>query len=51
MELVEKYEVNPKLLKLEITETALMSDFDKNIIIIKRLQNYGFDIEIDDFGS
>ena len=51
VELVEKYEVNPKLLKLEITETAIMSDFNKNIIIIKRLQNYGFDIEIDDFGS
>ena len=50
-ELVEKYDIKPKLLKLEITETALMSDFDKNMSIIKKLQNYGFDIEIDDFGS
>ncbi len=49
--LVEKYDINPKLLKLEITETALMSDFDKNTRIIRKLQNYGFDIEIDDFGS
>lgn len=49
--LVEKYDISPKLLKLEITETALMSDFDKNILIIKKLQDYGFDIEIDDFGS
>lgn len=49
--LVEKYDIDPKLLKLEITETALMSDFNKNMVIIKRLQKYGFDIEIDDFGS
>ena len=28
-----------------------MSDLDKNILIIKKLQDYGFDIEIDDFGS
>ena len=49
--LVEKYDFDPKLLKLEITETALMSDFNKNMVIIKRLQKYGFDIEIDDFGS
>lgn len=49
--LVEKYDIDPKLLKLEITETALMSDLDKNILIIKKLQDYGFDIEIDDFGS
>ena len=28
-----------------------MSDFNKNMVIIKRLQKYGFDIEIDDFGS
>lgn len=49
--LVEKYDIDPKLLKLEITETAFMSDFNKNMVIIKRLQKYGFDIEIDDFGS
>ena len=49
--LVEKYDIDPKLLQLEITETALMSDFNKNMVIIKRLQKYGFDIEIDDFGS
>ena len=39
------------MLKLEITETALMSDFKKNMEILKRLQDFGFKIEIDDFGS
>ena len=28
-----------------------MADFKKNMEIIRRLQNYGFKIEIDDFGS
>ena len=28
-----------------------MSDFDKNMEILKQLQDYGFKIEIDDFGS
>lgn len=49
--LVDKYNINPDKLKLEITETALMADFKKNMEIIRRLQNYGFKIEIDDFGS
>ncbi len=49
--LVRKYEIDPEMLKLEITETALMSDFKKNMEILKRLQDFGFKIEIDDFGS
>ena len=51
MGLVEKYQISPKKLKLEITETALMSNFEKNIAVLNRLQEYGFCIEIDDFGS
>ena len=51
VELVRKYDISPDNLKLEITETALMSDFKKNIEILKRLQDFGFKIEIDDFGS
>lgn len=49
--LAEKYGIDPDRLKLEITETALMSDFKKNIEVLKRLQEHGFKIEIDDFGS
>ena len=49
--MTEKYEIQPERLKLEITETTLMSDFDKNMEILSRLQEYGFQIEIDDFGS
>lgn len=49
--LVEKYKVPPKYLKLEITETAFLEDTQKQLALIARLQEYGFDIEIDDFGS
>lgn len=49
--LVEKYEINPRNLRLEITETAVMSDFNKQLVLIQRLQEYGFRVEMDDFGS
>ena len=51
VQLIEKYEIEPERLKLEITETTLMSDFKENMEILKKLQEYGFQIEIDDFGS
>lgn len=49
--LVEKYEINPTNLKLEITETAFVLDVKKQMDLVRRLQEYGFVIEIDDFGS
>ena len=49
--LVEKYEISPRNLRLEITESAIMSDFDKQLVLIQRLQEYGFYVEMDDFGS
>lgn len=49
--LVEKYQIPPQNLKLEITETAFVEDTQKQLALIERLKEYGFDIEIDDFGS
>ncbi|MCM1287432.1 MAG: EAL domain-containing protein [Clostridium sp.] len=49
--LVKKYGVNPANLRLEITETALMADINKQITLIEKLRAYGFAVEIDDFGS
>lgn len=49
--LVTKYGVSPKRLKLEITETAIMTDLKKQLDLIDRLRDYGFTVEIDDFGS
>lgn len=50
-ELVEQYDISPEKLKLEITETAVMTNLGKNLYILDKLRDYGFQIEIDDFGS
>lgn len=49
--LVEQYDIDPKNLKLEITETALMTELNQQMNLLDKLRNYGFHIEIDDFGS
>ncbi len=49
--IAERHEIEPKKLRLEITESVLMSDVDKLIGITRRLHKYGFLIEIDDFGK
>lgn len=51
VELVEKYDISPEKLKLELTETALMMDPEKQLMLLDKLQRYGFQVEIDDFGS
>lgn len=49
--LVEKYKLSPKLLELELTETTYMDNPDAMIDAIEHLQEYGFRILMDDFGS
>lgn len=50
-ELVEKYNLPPELIKLEITESAFSRLPEHIVEIVDRLHEYGFTIEIDDFGS
>lgn len=49
--LTERYQVNPQKLRLEITETVMMSDMEKRLAIIENLRNDGYLVEMDDFGS
>lgn len=49
--LVEQYGIAPANLKLEITETVLMTEMRNQMDLLERLRKYGFQIEIDDFGS
>ncbi len=49
--LVERYGIIPKNLHLEITETAIMNNPSAQLPLINKLREYGFLIEIDDFGS
>lgn len=50
-ELVERYDIAPKNLKLEITETAIVMDLHRQMELINRLRKNGFVVEMDDFGS
>lgn len=50
-ELVQKYDLNPTSLRLEITESSMISDIESKIEIIGRLRKAGFIVEMDDFGS
>lgn len=49
--LIDKYQIPPRSLKLEITETAFVMDQANQLELVKRLQGAGFIIEMDDFGS
>lgn len=50
-ELVQKYEIAPGNLKLEITETAVMMNLERQLELIEKLRTAGFVVEMDDFGS
>lgn len=49
--LVETYKIIPSTLKLEITETAIMTGTAGELEMIERFRKAGFQVEIDDFGS
>lgn len=49
--LVEKYRINPELIRLEITETAFTQQTEIILSVFKKLISLGFTVEIDDFGS
>lgn len=49
--LVEEFGVDPARLRVEITETVVMTDEAKRISILKELRAAGFIVEMDDFGS
>lgn len=50
-ELVEKYDIDPGKLNLEITESAVAANIGRCIELMERLRKKGFLVEIDDFGS
>ena len=48
---MDKYQLKPSLLRLEITESAYMENPLQLISASRRLQKAGFKIMLDDFGS
>ena len=49
--LIEKYNLPPQLIELEITESAYMSDYLQLEGVVKDLRQRGFTVLMDDFGS
>ena len=49
--LVEKYDLDPKLIGVEITESAFADNVDTIVEAVKKLHDAGFHILMDDFGS
>ena len=50
-DLVKRYDISPEYLNIEITETTIMSDVPNVRQEIQKLQQSGFIVEMDDFGS
>lgn len=49
--LVKEYDVEPSRLRVEITETVVMTDEAKRLRVLNELRAAGFIVEMDDFGS
>ncbi|MEL4280367.1 putative bifunctional diguanylate cyclase/phosphodiesterase [Shewanella mangrovisoli] len=46
-----RYQIQPELLEIEITETSLMNDIELAINKLEQLKSAGFGIAVDDFGT
>ena len=51
IDLIKEFDISPKNLRLEITETAVITNLEKQLVLIEKLRNFGFIVEMDDFGS
>ena len=51
IKIVEKYGLEPQLLRLEVTESSYSDNPQTVMETVKKLQDYGFTIMMDDFGS
>jgi diguanylate cyclase (GGDEF)-like protein len=50
-ELLDKYDINPNQIELEITETSLIEIDQKNIDLLKEIKKLGVHLALDDFGT
>lgn len=48
---IDDYGINGKNIQLELTETAIMTDIERNIVNLTELKKLGVIIALDDFGS
>ncbi len=50
-ESIQETELSPEFLEVEVTESCLMDDVDKNIAVLGKLREMGVSIAVDDFGT
>lgn|GEM_PF-2757815 len=50
LDLMQRYEIDPALLQLEITERMLIKNVEESILKLNELRNMGIHVAIDDFG-
>lgn len=48
---IKMYDITPEKLHLEITETAVITNVAKQVLLINNLKELGYVVEMDDFGS
>lgn len=48
---LKQYQVNPALIELELTETALVADIERTTKVMSEIRALGCQIAIDDFGT
>ncbi len=51
MAVLNKYDMNPELLELEVTESVLIDDFKTITDKMLELRDYGIKVSLDDFGT
>src|SRR5690606_23776267 len=50
LSLVNKYQIEPDYIKIEVTESFELFDFEKAKEILTKLKEHGYESSIDDFG-
>ncbi|MBP5279561.1 MAG: EAL domain-containing protein [Erysipelotrichaceae bacterium] len=50
-DIISEYDVDPQRIRVEITETMMMSDVENRMSVLRQLKDDGFIVEMDDFGS
>ena len=48
---LERVGLDPRLLELELTESAVMHNVEENVVTLTRLRELGVQVSIDDFGT
>jgi len=49
--LIEKYQINPNLLEIEITEGVMINDIDSTVAKLNAIKDMGIRLSLDDFGT